>query len=228
MINNSEQSRPPSSGNREEFKAVSEKLLQAFSLDNFELVEPPTKEGQPFVRITLPKSVTEGKNPFTEKIEHLRYAAEPSAALIARAASHLDQSIRDYASTHNLPEEDEIVIRNHPAIADVIERGFQYKGERTVLDEEYYQKEYEGGRRWMQIFFKNALSVAFHKIRPKIEDTPEFHAWMRNPIAQATRQRVDRIRQFLGDPSPRFIVVDSNSAEVFKAPQELIIKDVSG
>lgn len=221
MLDDLEQTRFPLPDNLKKLVEDRQRLCETFSLDNFQLVGTP--EDQPFVRITLPEPVTQGQNPFTEEIEHSRFTKRFPGG-ISEAASHLDQSIRDHASAHDLPEIDEIAIRNDPAVAEAIEKGFQHEGEVTTPEQEYDRQ-----RLWMQIFFAAALRTAFNKIKPKVGDTPEFHAWMRKPAARVIEQRVDRIRQLIGHPSKpetaRFVVVDSKGTEVFKTPQNLIIGD---
>lgn len=211
---------PQPSDSLNEHRAARRRLFDNFSLDNFELVEPV--KDIPYVKVTLPEPVTKGKNPFTEEIEGSRFMQKFPGG-IPEAATHLDQSIRDYASTHNLPEVEEIAIRNDPVIAEAIDEGFQHQGEVLTPSQEYDRQ-----RMWMQIFFTDALNTAFRKVKPTTADTPEFHAWMRNPDAWVTQQKVDRIRTLIGDPfkpeTGRFVVINSKKDELFKTPQALNTK----
>lgn len=87
-------------------------LAQRFTLDNFQLVQPP--EGEAYVRVTLPQSVEGAVRAL--RISLLRESMESVDMVsgIVDQVRTLDQYIRDYAAANNLSEEEEIAFRQTP------------------------------------------------------------------------------------------------------------------
>lgn len=89
-----------------------QQLAQEFNLDNFQLIAPPEEEG--YVRVVLPENVGGAVRALRINLLQDSMASIDMVSGIVDSVRNLDQSIRDYATEHNLSEEEEIALRQTP------------------------------------------------------------------------------------------------------------------
>lgn len=213
-----------------------QKFCEAFSFDNFRLVE--AKDGQEYIRVQLPTSI----EPMARGLRDAEWRVVEAFEAPLEKESHktFDQVIGDYTQAVQLPEEEEqSLIQKFGEFTDIVKI---MQGQPDPALEELKRGVRETAHQMLLTAFKSLIAVALafswddflqRELLTKytnLDDVPD-------DVKEAVTVRYkeyEAMRSLVAlDPEhsakkPRFVVIDSKGREFFKSDADLMDSGEAG
>lgn len=199
-------------------------FTDSLTWENFQLAEIP--DGQPYARVTLPQRLDHAAQVLVETERQQQGIFGGLYDAIVEDSTDLDNSIREFSAKHDLPEEEEIAIRQSPEIQEV----FAGKGNEEDI-EEAKQDLAQWGNSLLRTSFSALLDAGLrqshmHALLTQLREHNMLLPDSERSKAAARSEQYKQLSSLInGDKEagqgPRFVVLSSSGKPIFGTSPEI-------